>query len=176
MEIIIRQEQKQDYPNVFQLIQLAFKDMPESDHQEQFLVERIRHSDGFIPELSLVAESDGKIIGYLLLSKVEIITGDKHFPSLALAPVAVLPSFQYQGVGSKLIREAHRIAAQIGYHSALVLGHSNYYPRFGYRPAQDFNIVFPFDVPSEYCMAIELIPEGLKEVHGMVKYPDVFFE
>lgn len=175
MEITIRQEQKQDYPAVFRLIGLAFKDMPESDHQEQFLVERIRRSDGFVPELSLVAERKGEIIGYLLLSKVEIISADRHFPSLALAPVAVLPSFQNQGVGSALIRKAHQLAAGMGYQSALVLGHSGYYPRFGYRPAQDFDIAFPFDAPSECCMAIELVSEGLKGIHGTVAYPDVFF-
>ena len=96
--------------------------------------------------------------------------------SLGLAPVSVVPKYQRIGVGSALIREAHKRAGELGYKSAVLLGHKDYYPRFGYKRAIDFGIEFQFDVPSEYCMVVELAPEGLKNVHGMIKYAKPFME
>ena len=72
--------------------------------------------------------------------------------------------------------EAHKRAASLGYGTAVLLGHKDYYPRFGYREAIKYGIEFPFDVPSEYCMVIELIPDTLHNVNGIVRYPSVFFE
>lgn len=176
MEFKIRQEENSDYQAVYKLIELAFRDMNESDHREHFLVERLRQSEAFIPELSLVGESDGKIIGHILMTKVEIVSDDKVVTSLALAPVSVLPEYQGQGIGGALIREAHRRAAELGYGSVVLLGHKDYYPKFGYRKAIDFGIEFPFEVPYEFCMAIELLPDGLKGVCGMVKFSKPFME
>lgn len=176
MDFIIRQEQAKDRQTVHNVIELAFRAMEDSDHSEQFLVDKLRQTDAFIPELSLVAESDGTIIGHILLTKVKIVSGDNTFPSLGLAPVSVLPAYQNQGIGSALIREAHKRAAALGCASAVVLGHKDYYPRFGYRQADTFGIEFPFDVPHEFCMAVELLPEGLKGVQGVVKYAAPFME
>ena len=75
-----------------------------------------------------------------------------------------------------LLKEAHKRAAALGYGTAVLLGHKDYYPRFGYRKATDYGITFPFDVPSEYCQVIELIPDALKSIKGIVRYPAVFFE
>ncbi len=174
--MIIRQEQEKDYSAVFTLIESSFKHLQESDHKEQFLVERLRKSDAFIPELSLVAENEEKIIGYILLSKVEIISNDKKIITLALAPIAVLPEYQRKGIGKALIAEAHKRAILSGYTSIVLLGHKDYYPQFGYRKASEFGIIFPFNVPDEYCMAIELLPDSLKDTHGIVHYSSVFFE
>lgn len=80
--------------------------MEKTNGDEPNLVNRLRKSDAFIPELSQVAEKDGKIIGHILLTRMKICQQD----SLALVPVAVLPEHQSQGVGTRLIREGHRIA------------------------------------------------------------------
>lgn len=174
-KIKIRQEQVSDYPQVHDLIEAAFRNVEESDHREQYLVERLRKSDSFVPNLSLVAETDDRrIVGYILLTEVEIVSEERVTVSLAVAPLAVLPEFQRQGAGGMLLREAHRRAALLGYGTAVLLGHKDYYPRFGYRKAIDFGIEFPFDVPGEYCMAIELLPGALKETHGLVHYPEAF--
>ncbi len=114
MKISIRQETFADYPIVFDLIEQAFRNEVVSDKKEQFLVERLRNSNGFIPELSLVAEVNYQIVGYILLSKITIETKLNKHTALALAPVAVLPSFQKKGIGRKLIEEAHRIAKELG--------------------------------------------------------------
>ena len=103
MEIKLRQENENDYKSVFQLIEKAFEKEEYSDHKEQFLVERLRKSDAFIPELSIVAEVENKIVGHILFTKLEIKNESQSFQSLALAPVSVLPEFQGKGIGSKLI-------------------------------------------------------------------------
>jgi predicted N-acetyltransferase YhbS len=128
MSILIRQEQPADYPAVFALVEQAFRDLKISDHTEQYLVERLRKSDAFIPELSLVAEDNGKIVGHILLTKLKIQNGQQEFESLSLAPVAVLPEYQRQGIGAMLIEEAHRVAKSLGYTSVILVGHENYYP------------------------------------------------
>lgn len=170
----IRQEIETDHQAVFNLIENAFQLSEMSDHSEQFLVQRLRKSDAFIPELSLVAELDDKIVGHILLTKLIIKNGDQQFDSLALAPVSVLPNYQRQGIGGQLIKAAHEIAKQLNHQSVILLGHRDYYPRFGYQPAHLFGIALPFDVPKENCMAIELVENGLQKVSGLVEYPAAF--
>lgn len=172
MDFNIRQEQIKDYEAVHKVVELAFRDMEDSDHSEPFLVDQLRQTDAFIPELSLVDEVDEEIIGHILMTKVEIVSENKSVTSLGLAPVSVLPEYQNRGIGSALIREAHKRATELGYGSVVLLGHKDYYPRFGYKQAIDFGIEFPFDVPHEYCMAIELRPKSLKDVQGRSSMPN----
>ena len=174
--LTIRQEQPSDYSAVFKLVEIAFKTMPYSDGTEQFLVERLRLSEAFIPELSLVVESNHQVIGHILLSKIFIKNEHQSFPALSLAPVSVSPEYQRQGIGGQLIEKAHDIARGLGYTSVILVGHSEYYPRFGYRKTSEFNIQLPFEAPEESCMALELVENGLKGVSGMVEYPKAFFE
>lgn len=175
MKIIIRQEKTEDYKQVFNLVEKAFKDQPYSDGDEQLLVERLRKSDSFIPELSLVAEIDKNIVGYILLTKLKIIDGEKEYATLSLAPVAVLPGYQKMGVGKKLILEAHKRAVDLGHESVILVGHENYYPKFGYKLAKSFNLTFPFEAPDINCMVIELKENALHGIKGMVTYPKEFF-
>lgn len=173
--ITIRQEEEKDYKEVFELTQEAFREVEYSDHQEQFLVEKLRKSDAFIPELSLVAEDEnGNIAGHILFTKIKIVNDQESFESLALAPVSVKPEFQNQGIGGLLIREGHRIARALGYQSVILIGHEKYYPRFGYEKTSNFGVSFPFEIPEENGMAVELVKEGLKNKKGMVKYPKEF--
>ncbi len=176
MEIKLRQENENDHKKVFQLIEKAFEKEEYSDHKEQFLVERLRKSEAFIPELSIVAEIDNEIVGHILLTRLEIKNNTTSFQSLALAPVSVLPEFQGKGIGAKLILYSHKIAKELGYKSIILLGHQHYYPRFGYELCKKYNIEMPFDVPAENCMVIELVKDGLKDVSGKVIYPDAFLE
>ena len=173
-KITIRKEEPKDFETVFYLIEKAFESEQMSDHKEQFLVEKLRGSDAFISELSMVAEIENKIVGHILLTKLKIKNGQNEFDSLALAPVSVLPEYQGKGIGGMLIKKAHKRAKELGYQSVVLLGHENYYPRFGYKQANKFGIELPFEVPKENCMAIELIENGLKEVKGIVEYPKEF--
>lgn len=173
----IRKEEKKDYNKVFSLIENAFKDVVYTDHKEQYLVERLRNSASFIPELSLVAEIDDEIVGYILLTKIKIINDNlQASESLALAPVAVLKRYQGKGIGGKLILEAHRKSKELGFKSVILLGHEKYYPKFGYEMTKKYGIKLPFDVPDENCMLIELTENALKDVSGTVEYPKEFYE
>ena len=92
---------------------------------------------------------------------------------MALAPLAVLPEFQKQGIGSALIKEGHKRAKEMGYRFSVVLGSEKYYPKFGYQPAKKAGIVPPFDVPDENFMMCRLSDE-FEHVSGVVKYPKEF--
>lgn len=168
--MIIRPEQPEDYKAVFQLNSLAFQ-----QDGEARLVEALRlNSEVFVPELSLVALIDDKIVGHILFTKIKIIDGAQQTACLALAPVAVSPDFQKQGIGSQLIKHGLLKAKALGYTAVIVLGHEHYYPKFGFLPASKYGIKCPFEVPDEVFMALELVEGGLKGVHGTVKYPKEF--
>lgn len=136
----------------------------------------ILKGDGFVPELSLVAELDGKIVGHIMLTRLLIENGKNKYDSLALAPVSVIPEYQNKGIGSKLINESLKIAKEIGFNSVIVLGHEKYYPRFGFKPASVWGIKAPFEVPDESFMALELEVRGLDDVTGNVVYSQEFLE
>ncbi len=173
--LTIRQENPVDHSRVFEVVEAAFREMKHADGDEQFLVERLRNSVDFIPELSLVAELDGLVVGHILFTRIWIFDGSARKESLSLAPVSVHPDFQNQGIGGKLILEGHRKASELGYRSVVVLGHEGYYPRFGYELCKKYDIVLPFDAPEENCMVIELTEGGLDGVSGIAEYGDAFF-
>jgi predicted N-acetyltransferase YhbS len=174
MNLKIRQEQVADYEFTENVVKLAFANAEHSDKKEHELVSRIRKSSSFIPELSLVAtnKDNGSILGHILLSRIKI----SNTESLALAPVSVLPEYQNKGVGGLLITAALNAAKELGYNSVVVLGHPEYYPKFGFKKASRWGIKAPFEVPDEAFMAIELRDRALSGISGVVEYPSVFFE
>lgn len=169
--IQIRKESAADYTAVYDLILRAFQGAEHSDGTEQDLVVRLRKSTAFIPSLSLVAVEDHTIVGHLLFSKIEL----DGLPALSLAPLAVLPERQKQGIGTLLIQEGHRIARELGYQWSIVLGSEQYYPRLGYQPASQFGIRAPFGVPDENFMALHLFSSP-SPVNATVTYAKEFFE
>ena len=165
----IRKETENDYKEVYNVVKTAFETAEHSDGNEQDLVNELRNSDNFIPELSLVAIENNKIVGYILFTKIELGNNTE----IALAPLVVLPEYQKQGVGSKLIEEGHKIAKKLGYHFSIVLGSEKYYPKFGYVPAIQYGIEAPFDVFSENFMAKKLNDTNT-EIKGVVRYAKEF--
>lgn len=172
MSIIIRKETTEDINEVYHVVKKAFENAEHSDHDEHHLVNRLRSSSHFIPELSLVAEFNGSIVGHILFT--EITVGDDTL--IALAPVAVLPEMQNKGIGTRLIIEGHNIASNLGYRGSVVLGHASYYPKFGYKKASQYGITAPFEVSDDNFMALELKDGGLSEVQGVVEYAKEFFQ
>ena len=168
--MLIRQEKTSDYTEVYHLIKEAFATAEHTDGNEQDLVAALRkNEEAFIPELSLVAVDDGKIIGHILFTKMKV--GDASV--LALAPLSVKPAYQKQGVGTALIREGHRIAKNLGYTYSVVLGSETYYPKIGYLPAEAFHISIPDGVPAQNYMAIKLSDQA-KPICGEVSYAKEF--
>ncbi|MFL2105058.1 GNAT family N-acetyltransferase [Desemzia sp. FAM 23991] len=174
MTVTVRQETKKDYIETEAVVEEAFKNEEYTDHTEHFLVARLRKSTAFIPELSLVAEENSRIVGHVLLTRISIENDSDNYESLALAPVSFLPDYQNQGIGSKLILDALSKARELGYRSVIVMGHDKYYPRFGFKPASIFGIESPFEVPDEAFMALELKEDSLEKVSGKVVYSKPF--
>jgi putative acetyltransferase len=140
---------------------------------ESRLVDTLRRAPDFIPGLSVVAETDGAVVGHILFSPI-MIRGAPNWPALALAPMAVLPGRQRRGVGSALVRFGLDAARRLGHDRVIVVGHAEYYPRFGFRPASAFGILAPFDVPDDAFMVLELRPGALDDCSGRVCYPPAF--
>ena len=122
---------------------------------------------------SLVAETHVGIVGHLLFSRLLVITEDGGFEIASLAPMAVLPDWQRRGAGTALVRRGLELCAQRGYAAAVVLGHPDYYARFGFSPGLAKKLRSPWAGPA--WMARELLPGGAVNLEGEVHYPDAFF-
>lgn len=171
MKITIEAETHDDYDKITKLHTEAF-----NGDNEAKLVEKLRKTQKYNFKLSLVAKYKNQIIGHVLFYPVEINTGVKKCKTLALAPISVLPNSQHQGVGSRLIRKGLEKARRLRFKSVIVVGHSEYYPRFGFKKASEYGISAPFDVPDTAIFAIELEKDGLKNCSGIVEYPKEFME
>ncbi|MEK0315123.1 GNAT family N-acetyltransferase [Cohnella sp. 56] len=177
--MLIRTERSDDIEAVRQVHLAAFG----GREDESRLADRIRGSAGLVPELSLVAERDGEIVGHMLISKAELVDGHAAEVTLVLAPIGVRPEAQGRGAGGALIEEGIRRAASLGYKLIFLIGHPSYYPRFGFKPAVGSGLVLmQFDVPDDVFMVRELAEGELdrlaavrKEKYGELKYPQTFF-
>lgn len=141
---------------------------------EANLVDLIRNSANFIPELSIVAKENDLVLGHILFSPISINTETANISALALAPLAVTPTHQQQGIGSKLIKVGLAQCRELGHSIVVVLGHPSYYAKFGFQTASKFGVQAPFPVPDEAFMILELKPNALYNVDGTVLYPAYF--
>lgn len=167
--ISIRPEKPEDFAAIYEVNIDAF-----GQANEARLVDDLRKSSAFVPELSLVACEDDRIVGHILFSRITIEKENRSFSALSLAPMAVSPGFQRQGIGSQLVREGLRRARSLGHRVVVVVGHPNYYPRFGFSSARAKGLEAPFSVPDEAFLVLELSDGALHDVSGIVKYPSAF--
>jgi putative acetyltransferase len=161
----IREETPQDYEAIREVNRLAFQ-----QEEEGQIVDRLR-ADGLVIA-SLVAVEDGALVGHILFSELPIETEAGVLRAASLAPMAVRPERQRQGIGSALVRQGLAVCRARGYSIAVVVGHPSYYPRFGFSVERAKNLRSPFS--GEACMALELEPGALKGVVGTVRYPAAF--
>lgn len=168
--VLIRKETVEDHLMIAEINHLAFK-----EDKPARLIDAIRSSEYFVPDLSLVATTNqGKVIGHILFSQVFIETEFDTVQTISLAPMAVLPDYQNQGVGSLLVKEGLMKCKELGYQHVVVLGHPNFYPKFGFVPSKEFGIQPPFPVSDHVFMACELVKHSLANINGKVKYPEAF--
>ncbi len=157
----VRAEQPGDADAIRQVLELAFEGSVEAD-----LVDLLRSSDAWLPSLSLVAEADSEIVGHILFSLVEV----DGTPVLSLGPMGVTPGQQRSGVGTALVEHGLELARQSEHPLVVVLGHPEYYPRFGFTPARELEIGTPYEAPDEAWMALAL-PNYDGRLKGTVSYP-----
>jgi putative acetyltransferase len=159
--ISVRIEQSGDADGVRETNELAF-----GESLEARLVDALRGCDGY---LSLVATLDNRVVGHILFTPVTIEPPVDR-PIAGLAPMAVRPDHQRSGIGSQLIRAGLEECRRIGYSAVVVLGHPEYYPKFGFVPAHTFGLTCEFPSPPEAFMAVELVSGSLPRRPGLVKY------
>ncbi|MCC8194453.1 MAG: N-acetyltransferase [Deltaproteobacteria bacterium] len=168
MPLSIRPERKTDFPAIYDLVRDAFATLPQAEGDEQDFVVAMRGHEGYIPELALVAEKDGELVGYVMLTETRVEGPEGGPPVLLLAPLCVSPKRQSRGVGAALMHEAFRRAVTLGYDAVFLAGNPKYYGRFGFRPTVDFGIGHAMPVPDAYIMAKELVPGALDGRKGTI--------
>lgn len=172
MNVILRPEIKSDFQGITKVNNLAF-----GQPNEGILVKKLRENPSFVSDLSIVASGpEDEVFGHILFFPVNIVSEKSTILSLALAPMSVLPAYQNKGIGTNLVLKGLSKAKELGYSSVIVLGHPEFYPRFGFKPASKWNINSPYNVPDEVFMALELIHGSLSDVSGTVQYPKEFEE
>ena len=167
MKIKIRPETKRDLAKIREINTAAFDTEAEAN-----IVDNLRKSS--IPVISLVAEVNGKVVGHILFSPATLSDNQPDVKIAGLAPMAVLPEFQNQGIGTDLVKQGLKRCTANGYNAAVVLGHPDFYPRFGFEPAARFGIKCEYDVPHEAFMIKELKKSGLAGCKGTVQYHRLF--
>lgn len=164
--MVIRRETPEEFAEIYDLVKVAFQTAKVSNGKEQDFVDELRSSGNYIPELALVAEDNGKLIGHIMLTRTYIINGEDKFETLLLAPLSVALEYRNRGVGSDMVKESFKLAKETGYRSVLVVGDPAYYHRFGFKTAVNFGIKHQHDIPDQYVMACELVPGALGGING----------
>jgi putative acetyltransferase len=167
--ITVRTEKAEDIPAVRRVNEIAF-----GRADEAALVDVLREVAHW--HVSLVGVENGQIVGHIFFSPVSIESEASDFAAMGLAPMAVLPERQNQGIGSLLVREGLEECRHLGCNAVVVLGHPQYYPRFGFVPASQKGLNCEYPVPDDVFMVIELKPDALSGRQGLVKYRPEFNE
>jgi len=167
MELMIRREIQSDYRTVEELTREAFWNVNVPGCDEHYLVHTLREAMAFIPELDLVAEIYGQIVGNIMYAHSSIIQNDgKVIPVLTFGPLSVLPEFQKKGIGGQLVRTSMNKAVEMGFTAILIYGDPDYYSRFGFTAAEKFNIRSSQGLFAAALQAVELRPGALNGVDG----------
>jgi len=165
--VIVREERPEDIEAIHAVNEKAF-----GQAQESQLVDALRKNSGVL--LSLVATLNGRVVGHILYSPVSISSDGKAVIGAGLGPMAVLPEYQRQGIGGNLIEAGNQKLREMGCPFVVVLGHPEYYPRFGFKPASAYDIRCEWDVPDNVFMVLVMDQSKMKNISGAAKYRQEF--
>ena len=166
--MIIQPETPADFPQIYQLVKTAFETAAVTDGDEQDYMENLRKSDRYLPQLALVAQMDGEPVGHIMLTRTRISYAAQTVDALLLSPLCVALPWRRQGIGGALIKESLHRALALGFSAVFLCGDPNYYGRFGFRPAAQWQIVNKGNIPPEYVMGCELYPNALPGRPGQI--------
>ncbi|MFE9689774.1 GNAT family N-acetyltransferase [Micromonospora sp. NPDC005806] len=170
----LRPEDPADEAPVARVLAAAFARPDVATPPEVGLVDELRHSDAWIPELAMVAEYGGEVVGYALLTRVRVRTDDASYPALALGPVAVPRNRQRIGHGTAVVQAGLDAATELGERLVVVLGAPAFYRRFGFGRADRMGLTSPWSGLGEPWQALVLPPSTSDEPpppQGEVVFP-----
>ena len=167
MSVTIREEHPEDIEAIRGVNEKAF-----GQPQESHLVDALRSNGGVL--LSLVATVNSLVVGHILYSPVSVGTEGEEVMGAGLGPMAVLPEYQRQGIGGKLIETGNQKLREAGCPFIVVVGHPEYYPRFGFEPARGYGMKCEWDVPDSVFMVLVTDRSKMKGVSGLAKYRQEF--
>jgi len=166
--MIIRQEKKEEFGEIYNLINEAFKTAEVYDGTEADYTNALRESGKYIEKLALVSEENNELIGHIMLTKLKIVTSDSEIEELLLSPICVSFENRNKGVGGMLIRESFKLAKEMGYSAVFLCGNPAYYSRFGFKNTTEFGIKNTSEIPQQYVMGCELFCDALKDITGTI--------
>jgi putative acetyltransferase len=169
VSVIVREERPEDIEAIRGVNEKAF-----GQPQESHIVDALRSNGGVL--FSLVATVNGLVVGHIMYSPVSVGTEGGEVFGAGLGPMAVLPEYQRQGIGGNLIETGNQKLRDAGCPFIVVLGHPEYYPRFGFKPAGGYRIKCQWDVPDNVFMVLVLYRSKMTGVSGLVKYRQEFFD
>jgi len=167
----IRPEEASDFPEIYHLVETAFESAPHADGDEQDYVQKLRDSPNYLPELALVAEREGELIGHIMLTRLDVETANGRQETLLLSPLSVASPHRSHGVGAALVRESLSRAVALKHRAVLVVGDPEYYSRFGFRCSREFGIGNLTGFEDINVMARELKEGALENLSGSVAFP-----
>lgn len=168
--MIIRESTSDDLNTVLDIERRAF-----GNDKEAELVSNLLHDPSAVPKLSLLASIDGRCVGHILFTSVTVTGLENTITASILAPLAILPDMQSRGIGGELIKEGLRLIKASGVDLVFVLGHPEYYPRFGFQAAGRLGLDAPYPIPEEHAnawMVQEMTAGIIGTIEGCVQCAD----
>ena len=173
--LIIRKETTEDFHATELMTMRAFWNIHGPGCNEHFMVHKLRTASEYLPELSRVAELDGRIVGAIFYSKARVVDGECEHEVLTFGPLAVEPTCFSMGIGSMLLKETFLLAKDAGYKGIVICGEPDYYPKHGFKTCDSFDIHHPAFGNADAFMALPL-NDGFEAIHGLFYEAPVFEE
>jgi predicted N-acetyltransferase YhbS/predicted acetyltransferase len=174
LNIIIREETEKDYYGTELMTQRAFWNKHHLGCDEHYLVHLLRTHVDYIPEISLIAEVEGRVAGAILYSKARVEDNEKIHEVLTFGPLCVDPDYWSMGIGGELLKVTMKMAGEMGYKAIVIYGEPDYYPLHGFVTCDNYGITTPDGKNFSAFMCIELVPGGLDGIHGKFYESEVF--
>lgn len=174
--LIIRRETKQDYRAVENLVRESFWNVYRPGCTEHYVLHCLRDDPAFVPELDLVMELDGELIGQIVYVRSHILCSDgKELPILTFGPIGIAPKYKRQGYGQQLLDASLAMARKLEAGATAITGNIDFYGKSGFLPAKEKGIRYADDPDADYFLIKELIPGFLDGVTGTYTDPDGYF-
>lgn len=174
--LIIRRETMQDYRAVENLVRESFWNVYRPGCTEHYVLHCLRDDPSFVPELDLVMELDGELIGQVVYVRSRILCSDgKELPILTFGPIGIAPKYKRQGYGKQLLDASLAMAQELGAGATAITGNIDFYGKCGFAPAKEKGIRYADDPDADYFLIKELIPGFLDGVTGTYTDPDGYF-